>query len=100
MIARVIVRGAALCDRALRFGGGFFETKAPQSMVRACALLCGVAGAVCAIAAYDLAHRPHVVAEHVAMIAELTKLATVFIAGGVVALLARTRSTAVPPGGV
>lgn len=86
------------CNRAVCFAAGFFETKGAQSMVRAVSLLCGFAGFVCSLGAYGLTQRPHVTAEHVAMIGELTKLAAVFIAGGAVALLSRTRSNASPSG--
>jgi hypothetical protein len=81
------------CDRAIRFGAGFFETHAPQSMVRAVALLFGAAAAICALAAYDLAHRPHLVAEHIQAIDALSRMAGVLGISGSVALLTRTRST-------
>lgn len=84
-------------ERACRYWGGFFETKAPQSMVRAVSLICAIAGLICAVAAFDLAQRPHFTAEHVAGIRALAVLASVFIAGGAVALLTRTRSTPLPP---
>lgn len=89
---------AEQCNRAVCFAAGFFETKGAQSMVRAVALLGGVSGAICAVAAYDLAHRPHVTADHVAMVHALTAFAGVAWGGCAVALLARTRSNAVTPG--
>jgi hypothetical protein len=95
-LAAALLRCALVADRACRFGGGFFTTRGQQSMVRAVALLCGAAGLLCAVAAYDLAHRPHLIAEHVAAIKALALLASVFVAGGAVALLTRTKSTALP----
>lgn len=84
------------CDRAVCFAAGFFETKGAQSMVRAVSLLCAGGALLCALAAYTLTQRPHVTSEHVAMIGELTKMASMFIVGGAVALLVRTRSTQLP----
>jgi hypothetical protein len=84
-------------DAVIRYLGGFAEVKAPQSMVRLIAFLCGVGGGICVLAAYSLAHRPRVTPEHVLMVDALTKLAAVFIGGGAVALLTRTKGP--PPEG-
>jgi hypothetical protein len=81
------------------FLAGLFETRAPQSMVRAVALLFAFDASLVAIAAHDVAGRPHLVPEHIAAIDALTRLATLFVAGGAVALLTRTRSNAPPAGG-
>jgi hypothetical protein len=85
------------CDRAVRFSAGFFEARAPQSMVRAVALLFALAAIRVSLAACALSARPHLVPDHVAAIGELTKLTTLLVAGGAVALLSRTRSTAPAP---
>jgi hypothetical protein len=84
-------------DAAIVYLRGFFQNRANESMVRLVAFLCGVGGGVCVLGAYSLTQRPRVTPEHVAMIAELTKFAGVFIGGGAVALLTRTKGP--PPEG-
>jgi hypothetical protein len=84
-------------DAVVAFARGFFQNQTKESMVRLVAFLCGVGGGICVLAAYSLAHRPRVTPEHVAMIGELTKFAAVFIGGGAVALLTRTKGP--PPEG-
>jgi hypothetical protein len=82
---------AAHAVRAARYGCGFFEAHAPQSMTRAVALICALAGALCAVAAADVAGRPHLSAAHAEVIRALAAMATGFVAGGAVSLLVRQR---------
>ena len=91
-----IVAVGRLVLRSVAFLAGFFETRAAQSMVRLVAALFALAAAACALAAYHLAHRPHLTPELVPLIDALSRMATLFVVSGAVALLTRTRSNAPP----
>jgi hypothetical protein len=82
---------AGPCRRARDYALGFLEVQSNQSMTRLGALLCFLIGGAIALAAIGVAGRPHLTEAHADVVKGLASLATVFVAGGGVALLKRTK---------
>jgi hypothetical protein len=85
------------CQRARDYALGFLEVQSNQSMTRLGALLCFGIGSAIAAAAIQVARRPHLTAAHADVVKGLASLATVFVAGGGVALLKRTKPDELEP---
>lgn len=79
------------CRRAINYALGFVEVRSNQSMTRLGALLCFLIGARVAIAAVRVSERMDLTSAHAEVVKALAGLATVFVAGGGVALLKRTK---------
>jgi hypothetical protein len=78
-------------QRGRDYALGFLEVKSNQSMTRLGALLCFLIGALIAFTAIHVALRPHLTAAHAEVVKALAAMATVFIAGGGVALVKRSK---------
>jgi hypothetical protein len=83
--------------RARDYALGFLEVQSNQSMTRLGALLCFIVGALVAMAAIAVSRRPHLTPAHADVIKGLAAVAALFIGGGGVALLKRTKPSD-PPG--
>src|SRR5204862_2805249 len=75
----------------VRWFAGFFEAHAPQSMSRAVALLCSLAGVAIAAVACVLAWRNPTATSTPELLRAFGTLAAVFIVSGAVAILTRTK---------
>jgi hypothetical protein len=89
MMLWTVITGS--CGRARDYALGFLEVKSNQSMTRLGALVCFAIGGCVARAAISVAMRPHLTAAHAEVIKGLAGVAALFIGGGGVALLKRTK---------
>lgn len=75
----------------LRFLGGFFEIRAPQSMSRLVTLLCAIGGLYLAHTIDALSRRPHLTEIHVEMVKAVGVVLGMLVINGAVAILSRPR---------